>query len=311
MSLIDEKISEIQSLRCSNGNKYENQVIAEANELGFDVLNIHGKRMYSAKDKYSDRLFFMDGLCGKYFIEITTSIGDGKSSKIVNSSKHFKEQYPNCKILVLAKSVKNPRKSDGMDSEVDYLKAQPTIDRVFIGKENLFNFIREIKGKEGKLQIPFKYKNKTEINNNSKTQINNKIMDLNLIRTFIDAGDLTYANKVYRLMNKETVDVIPTNVKPKTSSRDLTAQQRTYEKQKALIRQKKELLENHARPVDSYSGGSTLIDCRKYFKKNSNENVHKMGWGIINELSSSNALYYSVNQRGGKDLYLDVPTYEG
>jgi len=229
-------LSKLQSQRSKNGYNYESYIISKSNKMGFNVINITSDGTYSVQDPYSKHKFFLDGLFGNWFIEITTSISDGKMIKISETTRLIKKKFPKCKILVLTKKVKSPRKSDGYDSAYDYVKTRPHIDKVCVGEDEFFDFLDSIRNKITTLKVP-------NINNNVKPKQVIKDMDIkyhNLVRYCIDQQDLDYATKVVDLIGNEfSVKV--------TESTSQSSNETTIEKR----RKRKQRFINSWKPFDS------------------------------------------------------------
>jgi len=299
-----QQLSRIQGERNRNGHSYEKEILLKAQENGFNVQSIHGNRMYSVVDKYSKRTFTLDGLYGKYFIEITTSAGDGKSSKIVKTSELIREQFPNSKFITVLKKIKTPRKKDGLDAEYDYMNSQPTIDEVLVGEEEFFRFLRKIRGNEGVLKIPFQYNEKliTKTKTNKLITKTNDMNKLDLIRTFVDAGDLTYAIKVNGLQENYGKALIVKETTPKTIKGE-TSKERTKRLAKERIDLAKDRIWNVVKP---YKNTDTfeIIEVKDVFNKSQNEHIYKMAQDKITSLVNCGFLYYKEGQRA-KVLYVD------
>lgn len=223
--------------------------------MGFGVINITNDLRYSVKDPHSNHTFKLDGLFGNWFIEITTSISDGKMVKISETTRLIKKKFPKSKILVLTKKIKNPRKSDGNDSAYDYVKTRPHIDKVCVGEDEFFNFLDSIRNKITTLKIP-------NINNNIKPKqlymknMNDKYQ--NLVRYCIDQQDLDYATKVVDLIGNEfSVKVTESSSYGRTSSYDETIKKRSKRKKRFI---------NSWKPFDSTKNlkeGSVVFDIKQ------------------------------------------------
>lgn len=282
-----KSLSKIQGHRVSSGSNYEKHLIAKSNKLGYNILDISSDNNYALLDRYSDNKFFLDGLLGNYFFEITTVIGDGKMAKIDITAKLAKEQYPNCKVIVVAKAIKAPRKRDGMDNHYDYVKSRPHVDDVIIGEVAFFEYLKSLKTKQLNIIKP----------NTLKPKIMNNSNELNLVKYLIDNDEVSYATKVVSMVkNQYGVDVVPST--PSTHS---TTDKSKYSK---VIETRKINKDRFMKSLNPYNPTKNLMYAKDILRLKTPISIVNRKQSRVDKYINSGIFYNNPN--GTQDFMIDV-----
>ena len=146
-------------------------------------------------------------------------------------------------------------------------------------------------------------KSKNIINKLFNPNISNNMKPIDLMKAFVDAGELTYAMKVLKLSDEipsksqSTKTKSKSNGKVKNGRLDTTdLDSSTGEKRKA----RRKYIDNKLKPFDD---SKNLVPVTEYYNWNSPDNIYARDDNFINDVSSS--LYRSPN--GTKtQLYVDV-----
>ena len=163
--IIMKKITSLaQQIRHKNG-EWENEII----ELGAPY-GVTDARKEQVIDPLTGKIFELDARLRDILIELTTSCGDAKETKIIREAELFKKANLNSKFVVGLKRIKsnegNGRVSDGLDSHYDHLIKHPVIDNVLLGEEEIIEFfIKPFWNKQEKIN---------KLNNNNNKILNNK-----------------------------------------------------------------------------------------------------------------------------------------
>ena len=171
--------SEVQKARVTNGAKFEKKIMSKVSNDWIEN-----------EDVISDLTTTKTWKCDcvnhkqKIFLELTTSVKDGKESKIINESKTYKHHYPEYKFVVGIEKIHNPRKRDNLNSFIDHFKQTPTIDKVLIGEDEILKFMNKPK---------FKNQNKRRMN-----RMNNNTL---LMETLLHGAKNGDSNGVKSLLN--------------------------------------------------------------------------------------------------------------
>tara|TARA_A100001011_G_scaffold305042_1_gene319505 strand:- start:42 stop:902 length:861 start_codon:yes stop_codon:yes gene_type:complete len=193
--------SEVQKARKTNGTKFEKMIMSKASN---DWIVLKSEDVI--RDLTTTKMWNCDVVNHKQkiFLELTTSVKDGKESKIINESKTYKHHYPEYKFVVGIEKIHNPRKRDNLDAHIDHLKQTPTIDSVLIGKDEILKFMDKPK---------FKKQNKRRMN-----RMNNNAL---LMETLLHGAKNGDSNGVKSLLNifgvKEQRKTTKTNNKKRRS----------------------------------------------------------------------------------------------
>ena len=193
---------------------------------------------------------------------------------------------------------------DRIDPDFGYIKGNVVITLRGINhmkqKIPFDNFMIQLAKFENKKIIK---KSKNIINKLFNPNISNNMKPIDLMRAFVDAGDLTYAMKVLKLSDevpsksKLTKTKSKSNGKVKNGRLDTTdLDSSTGEKRKA----RRKYIDNKLKPFDD---SKNLVPVTEYYNWNSPDNIYARDDNFINDVSSS--LYRSPN--GTKtQLYVDV-----
>jgi len=195
---------------------------------------------------------------------------------------------------------------DRIDSNFGYIKGNVVI--TFRGTNNsklnipYDRFMEQLAEFEG-INIKVIKKSKNIINKLFNPNISNNMKPIDLMRAFVDAGDLTYAMKVLKLSDEipsksqSTKTKSKSNGKVKNGRLDTTdLDSSTGEKRKA----RRKYIDNKLKPFDD---SKNLVPVTEYYNWNSPDNIYARDDNFINDVSSS--LYRSPN--GTKtQLYVDV-----
>jgi hypothetical protein len=175
---------------------------------------------------------------------------------------------------------------DRIDPDFGYIKGNVVITLRGINhmkqKIPFDNFMIQLAKFENKKIIK---KSKNIINKLFNPNISNNMKPIDLMRAFVDAGDLTYAMKVLKLS-----DEVPSKSKHTKTKSSLG------EKRKA----RRKYLSDRLKPFDD---SKNLVSVTEYYNWNSPDNIYARDDNFINDVSSS--LYRSPN--GTKtQLYVDI-----
>ena len=195
---------------------------------------------------------------------------------------------------------------DRIDSNFGYIKGNVVI--TFRGTNNTKlsipydRFMEQLAEFEG-INIKVIKKSKNIINKLFNPNISNNMKPIDLMKAFVDAGELTYAMKVLKLSDEipsksqSTKTKSKSNGKVKNGRLDTTdLDSSTGEKRKA----RRKYIDNKLKPFDD---SKNLVPVTEYYNWNSPDNIYARDDNFINDVSSS--LYRSPN--GTKtQLYVDV-----
>ena len=145
------ELSKLQSERHKHGGEWEDKILSMSSSK-WESCDLNLDDLETTKTWNVDLVNHED----KIFLELTTSVKDGKEAKVIIESKVYRHHYPDYKFVVGVKKVSGKR-SDGLNSHIDHLNQTSTIDQVLIGEEEVLKFMRK----------PF-YNKRVTINN--KTQ---------------------------------------------------------------------------------------------------------------------------------------------
>ena len=204
-------LGKLQSKRKKNGEKWQHKILSifsskwESCDLILDDLE-------TTKTWNVDLVNHED----KIFLELTTSVKDGKEAKVIIESKVYKHHYPDYKFVVGVKKASG-RISDGLNSHIDHLNQTSTIDQVLVGEDEIIKFMNK----------PF-YNKRVTINN--KTQgvvMNNNTIVMDTILYGVKIGDQDGVTKLIELMSEKTTKK-SSKPKSRNSSRNAAINKRKY-----------------------------------------------------------------------------------
>ena len=173
--------SEAQKIRHKRGCNFEKMIMFKSSNEWNEIKNEN-----SIPDLHTSKKWVADVVNHKHKIhmELTTCVKDTKESKIIIESKTYKHHFPDYKFVVGIEKIKNPRKTDNLDSFIDHLKQTPTIDLVLVGKDEILKFMDKPK---------FQNQNKRRMN-----RMNNNTL---LMETLLHGAKNGDSNGVKSLLN--------------------------------------------------------------------------------------------------------------
>jgi hypothetical protein len=200
---------------------------------------------------------------------------------------------------------------DRIDSNFGYIKGNVVI--TFRGTNNsklnipYDRFMEQLAEFEG-INIKVIKKSKNIINKLFNPNISNNMKPIDLMRAFVDAGDLTYAMKVLKLSDEipsksqSTKTKSKSNGKVKNGRLDTTdLDSSTGEKRKA----RRKFLKPKYKPFDE---SKNLVDVTEQYNWSSPDNIFARDDKFINGVSGS--LYLSPNGTMSGGLYVDVDSLD-
>ena len=173
--------SEAQKIRHKRGCNFEKMIMFKSSNEWNEIKNEN-----SISDLTTTKMWKCDVVNHKHkiYMELTTCVKDTKESKIIIESKTYKYHFPDYKFVVGIEKIKNPRKTDNLDSFIDHLKQTPTIDLVLVGEDEILKFMNKPK---------FKKQNKRRMN-----RMNNNTL---LMETLLHGAKNGDSNGVKSLLN--------------------------------------------------------------------------------------------------------------
>ena len=276
----DEAISYAQSTRSKNGGDWEDRLFQYGNPYG--LIECKHIKVFCLE---TGKQWEMDGLLNdKIFVEMCTSVKDGKEAKIIGESKAFKRQYPNHKFVVFIKHIDKPRKSDGLNSYYDHLIKCSTIDNVLLGWDEVTRFIKNPFWNK-KLKIS---KLKSKPINRLKKENQMNIQD-KMIQALMNQGP-QFVGQVLNSMNHTT---ITKTRKPTTKKKDKN--KITKVKSKYFNKNVRMVQENHHDFVSLEELG--IQNKSKFYQKSLATKIMKGGGQLLmKDNESVSSLMYGISR---------------
>ena len=210
-----EDISDLQSERNTNGNKWEHKMLSMSSSEWEDC-KLRLDDLETSKTWNCDLVNHKD----KIFLELTTSIKAEKVSNVRTESQVYKYHYSDYKFVVGIKEIskKGQRKSDGLNSHIDHLNQTSNIDQVLVGEEEILKFMRK----------PF-FNKQVTINNKIKGVIMTTSNNTLIMDTLLHGASKGDVNGVTKLVEMMTSSKLNSSVsKPKAKSNQASARKREY-----------------------------------------------------------------------------------